>query len=47
MQLFDCYTVSDNQAHDIAYSYRAIPAYLSQCGDWVTNVNVGESPVLT
>ena len=47
MQLFDCYAVSDNHSHGNAHSYRAIPAHLSQSGDWVCNVNVVESPVLT
>ena len=45
MNLFDCYAVSDIHSHGNAYSYRAIPAHLSQSGDWVCNVNGVESPV--
>ena len=46
MQLFDCYAVSDKHSHGNAHSDRAIPAHLSQSGDWVCNVNVVESPVV-
>ena len=39
MQLFDCYAVSDSNA-------RAIPAHLSQSGNWVCNVNDVEIDLL-